>query len=137
MILAASSVLVARPVALERKPFHFTELWMVPKWNWTNNVVTVGVRNSEDAKTLYSFDLVLGGTLIGKMPTFELAPSSSQTFEFSVPTKTRPPARLEAWLYKGGDRGTIYRKVWMTIDTLQSPAPTGITLQFAPETKNG
>ncbi|AVC48821.1 hypothetical protein RLV_3658 [Rhizobium leguminosarum bv. viciae] len=137
MILAASSVLVARPVALERKPFHFTELWMVPKWNWTNNVVTVGVRNSEDAKTLYSFDLVLGGTLIGKMPTFELAPSSSQTFEFSVPTKTRPPARLEAWLYKGGDRGTIYRKVWMTIDTLQSPAPTGITLQSAPETKNG
>jgi hypothetical protein len=26
----------------------------------------------------------------------------------------------------------------MTIDTLQSPAPTGMTLQFAdPETKNG
>ncbi|NNG74407.1 hypothetical protein HLI18_32000 [Rhizobium laguerreae] len=138
MILATSSVLMARPVALERKPFHFTEFWMVPKWNWTNNVVTVGVRNSEDTKTLYSLDLVLGGTLIGQMPTFELAPSSSQTFEFSVPTKTRAPARLEAWLYKSGDRGTIYRKVWMTIDTLQSPAPTGMTLQFAdPETKNG
>ncbi|NKQ83879.1 hypothetical protein [Rhizobium ruizarguesonis] len=138
MILATSSVLVARPVALERKPFHFTELWMVPKWNWTNNVVTVGVRNSEDVKTVYSLDLVLGGTLIGKMPTFELAPSSSQTFEFSVPTRTRPPARLEAWLFKGGDRGTIYRKVWMTIDPLQSPASTGISLQFAdPEMKNG
>ncbi|MGO7422733.1 hypothetical protein ACCT09_23340, partial [Rhizobium ruizarguesonis] len=120
------------------KPFHFTELWMVPKWNWTNNVVTVGVRNSEDAKTVYSLDLVLGGTLIGKMPTFELAPSSSQTFEFSVPTNSRPPARLEAWLFKGGDRGTIYRKVWMTIDPLQSPASTGISLQFAdPEMKNG
>jgi len=138
MILATSSVLVARPVALERKPFDFTELWMVPKWNWTNNVVTVGVRNSEDAKTLYSLDLVLGGTLIGTMPTFELEPSSNQTFEFSVPTKTRPPARLEAWLYKGGDRGTIYRKVWMTIGTLQSPPPTGMTVRFAdPEAKNG
>jgi hypothetical protein len=72
------------------------------------------------------------------MPTFELAPSSSQTFEFSVPTNSRPPARLEAWLFKGGDRGTIYRKVWMTIDPLQSPASTGISLQFAdPEMKNG
>lgn len=99
---------MARPVALERKPFHFTELWMVPKWNWTNNVVTVGVRNSEDAKTVYSLDLVLGGTLIGKMPTFELAPSSSQTFEFSVPTKMRPPARLEAGSSRAatGERST-------------------------------
>jgi hypothetical protein len=32
---------------------------------------------------------------------------------------------LEAWLYKDGDRGTIYRKVWMTVNALQSPALTG------------
>lgn len=137
MVLATSAVLMARPVALETEAISIHRALDGAQGNWTNNVVTVGVRNSEEAKTLYSLDLVLGGTLIGKMPTFELAPSSSQTFEFSVPTKTRPAARLEAWLYKDGDRGTIYRKVWMTIDTLQSPAPTGITLQFAPETKNG
>ena len=124
-ILATGSVLMARPSALERKPFDFTELWMVPQLSWTNNVVTIGVRNSEAGSTLYGLDLVLGDTLIAKMPTFELAPSSSQTFEFSVPTKTHAPQRLEAWLYKDGDRGTIYRKVWMTVNALQSPALTG------------
>ncbi len=134
-LLAIEAVLLARPAALERMPFHFTELWMVPKQAWTNNIVTIGVSNSEETASIYSIDLVLDGALIAKMPNFELAPSISQTFDFSVPKKTDAPARLEAWLYKDGNRENIYRKVWVTINDVSSPRMTFGTP--ARETKNG
>lgn len=118
--IATSAVLVARQGALAQKQFNFTELWMVPKQTSASNIVTIGVRNSEEDRNIYSLDLVLGGAVIGQMPPFDLAPAASRTFEFSVPMNSQAPKRLEAWLYKGRDRGTIYRKVWVTIGSNQS-----------------
>lgn len=134
-LLAVEAVSLARPAALERKPFHFTELWMVPRQAWTNDMMTIGVSNSEDASSIYGLDIVYDGALIGRMPNFELEPSVSRTFDFSIPQKSSAPARLEAWLYKGGDRGNIYRKVWVTINGVSLPR---MTFETAPrEAKNG
>jgi len=111
LLVAAAAVAVARQGALDHQIYAYTEFWMVPTVG-TPSVLKLGIRNREKAETVYAVDIVVGGRRLAHWPGIVLPPG--ETYENTVTTlasQTRGE-RVEAWLYKGEGRDTVYRKVW-------------------------
>lgn len=112
-LLAICSLSLARTGALAHKEYRFTEFWLVPEIN-RPTVATLGVHNGEQVPTDYEVDVVAGGDVLARWPAITLSAGETRTVPFAVPASAFG-RRVEAWLYKDGERNRVYRKVWMAV----------------------
>ena len=154
--ITAGAVIEARQGALSQREYRFTDLWMVPQDVPKPSFATVGVRNEEGVATRYTVDIVSRGALVDRYRSFLLPPGGERTFTvplsnvtFAEPTpvevsdepvdlaaqaaaqKRRARVgdgalRVEARLYKDGDRRLAYRKVWVALPPAVPPKPNPV-----------
>ncbi len=140
--------------AMLQRPDDYTDLWMVPTAARMPSAATVGVRNQEGREVIYALDIVARGDLIERVPTFVLQPGETRTFPVALPAvayadavtelpaaqddgpppgaaalarakrKEADRARVEARLYRDGDRTLAYRLVWVALPAPLGPAST-------------
>jgi hypothetical protein len=114
LIAVCFAFAVAQDAAIAHREFWASELWMVPR-DAAPNAFTLGVRNGEQAAADYALELRLDGEIIASWPSIQLQPGANWTTEVNLPFEVRTQRRAEAWLFKGNDRGTVYRRVWADV----------------------
>lgn len=151
--ITAGAIVEATQGALSQREYRFTDLWMVPQDVPKPSFATVGVRNEEGVATRYTIDIVSRGALVDRYRAFLLPPGGERTFTvpLSYVTFAEPAPvevsdepvdlaaqaaarkrrarvgdaalRVEARLYKDGDRRLAYRKVWVALPPAVPPRP--------------
>lgn len=151
--ITAGAALAAARGALSQHEYRFTDFWMVPEDVSKPSFATVGVRNEEGAETSYTIDIVARGALVDRYRSFVLPVRSERTFTVPLPNVTFAEAapvelsgeptdltaeaaaekrrqrasdtalRVEARLYKDGDRRIAYRTVWVALPPAVPPNP--------------
>ncbi len=119
--LAAFGVASAFAVAVSDeaadKAFRYTEFWMAPR-SGTPQMLTVGVRNAEEKAAAYEIELLLDSAAFRTWPAFDLTPGAVKTREVIVPPLRKGRHRLEARLFKDGDRSRLYRRVFIELNPM-------------------
>lgn len=92
--------------------YDYTEFWMVPG----PGRVTVGIQNEEDAPHSFDIEVALDGRTLAAWRGLALDAGESLTEEIVMPPPAGQPRKMEAWLFKDGDRSRVYRKVWLDLD---------------------
>lgn len=110
-LLAVAAATEARRAAMAPAQFPYTEFWLVPEAAGDSSAMTIGIRNVEQVAATYEVDILEDGRLVGRWPPLDLAPGATVTTAIG---RSRAPAgrRLEARLYRDGNRQTIYRRAW-------------------------
>ena len=151
--ITAGAVREAARGALSQREYRFTDFWMVPEDVPKPSFATVGVRNEEGVATRYTIDIVARGALVDRYRSFRLPVGGERTFTVPLPNvayaepmpveisdepidlaaqaaakKRRARAgetalRVEARLYKDGDRRLAYRNVWVALPPAVPPKP--------------
>jgi uncharacterized membrane protein len=121
--LGLGAYAAARSGAEAHDQYRYTELWMVPAGPVAGSSAILGIRNAERAATSYEVEIVDGGKAVGRWPRIDLEPGETRTMPV---TATRGPRhrRLEARLFKDGDRDLVYRHAWIDVPA-GAPSPTG------------
>lgn len=113
LLLGVAAVLLARSGALAHREYRYTEFWLVPQAGGPA-LATLGLHNGEQAPATYEVDIVIARDVVARWPAIALAPGETRTVAFAAPPGGAGH-RVEAWLYKDGDRDLVYRKVWMAV----------------------
>ncbi len=109
--LATVAVAIERQQALARAEFAYTEFWMVPNRN--DGLVTLGLKNAETAPSTYDVEVSIDGGLAHIWRSIPLAVGESWRTEFTLPVWSNDSKGVEAWLFKDGNHGLVYRRVWL------------------------
>lgn len=153
LVAAGIAIGIARQGALTQVQYAYSDFWMVPDDGLHPSSAEVGVRNAEGRPTHYQIDIVSRGTMSDQFAPFTLAPGEARTVRVALPSvafaderpSTRdvdpvdetevaaeklrikrlgdPKLRVEARLYKDGNRGTAYRRVWVAVPPALKPPP--------------
>ncbi|WP_457796812.1 hypothetical protein [Methylocystis sp. S23] len=119
--LAALGVASAYAVAVSDeaadREFLYSELWMVPH-KGIPQALTVGVRNAEGKRASYEIEFLLDSSALELWPAFDLAPGAWSTRDFMIPPLRRGRHRLEARLFRDGDRSRLYRRVFVELNPI-------------------
>ena len=113
-VVALAAIGLARQGALAQREYAFTEFWMAPRQPLEQNVVAIGVRNAEKARTAYKVVMVADDAMLGRWPDIELDPGATWTTQISLNAQLRHSRRVEAWLYRAERPDEVYRKVWLS-----------------------
>ena len=119
--LALGAVLLARHGAEAQHEYRYTEFWMVAAPGDHPSLATLGLFNAEQATATYGVDILLDGKLVDRWPPITLQPGETRTASLDLPQKALG-GRVEAQLYRDGDRDTVYRKVWVAVPPSRSAA---------------
>lgn len=111
-VIATGAVVLARQGALARREFAYTEFWMVPTPQ-VGGSVTIGFKNAEERPSSYDVEVMLDDKVIAVWNSIPLQTGHSWTTELAIPLGHSGAKKAEAWLFKNGDRGLIYRRVWL------------------------
>jgi uncharacterized membrane protein len=111
-VIAAGAVVLAQQGALARREFAYTEFWMVPTPQ-VGGSVTIGFKNAEEQPSSYDVEVMLDDKVVAVWRSIPLQTGHSWTTELAIPLGHSGAKRAEAWLFKNGDRGLIYRRVWL------------------------
>ncbi len=117
-LLAFASIGLARHGAEAQREYRYTEFWMVPAAGDHPSAATLGLTNAEQAAAAYQVDIRADGQLVDRWPPFTLQPGETRTMAIALP-QAADGERVEAWLYRDGDRGSVYRKVWVAVPPAQ------------------
>jgi uncharacterized membrane protein len=109
--------------AIARRPFLFTEFWMVPSPDHVLSSVVIGVKNEERQTSVYGVDVLAEGTLIYHQSGIKLFSGEEWVRHLPVPVRATQNQRIEAWLFNKSNPHEIYRKVWLAIPPGR-PTPT-------------
>ncbi len=112
-VIAAGAIVLAQQRALARREFAFTEFWMVPTPQ-VHGSVTIGVKNAEGQSNSYDVEVMLDEKVFAVWSSIPLPTGRSWTTEFAMPLGPSGAKKVEAWLFKNGDRRLVYRRVWLT-----------------------
>jgi uncharacterized membrane protein len=113
-LVMLASVGLARVGAVNHHEYAFTEFWMVPKGAVGGNIITVGVSNSEKAKTTYDVVLFADDATVARMPSVTLLPGESWSEDVFLNGQLARAARVQAWLFRSDAPHDVYRKVWLS-----------------------
>lgn len=117
LMLVASIVIVAVATTWSRfdaqayREFAFTELWMVPETG--GSTVTVGIRNAERAPTSYDLELTIDNRIVAVRRAIELNVGEKWLSDIAWPVRDGKAHAAEARLFKHGQDGVVYRRVWL------------------------
>jgi hypothetical protein len=118
--IAAAAIAGARAGAVSPGSFRYTEFWLAPARS-ESGVGTLGIRNAEGVAATYEIDLLEGDKLVGRWPPMRLAPDDTFTTTVAL-ARAAPRQRMEARLFRDGDRDRIYRRVWLASPVAAAPA---------------
>jgi hypothetical protein len=110
-LLAVAAAAEARRAATAPGQFTYTEFWLVPEAAGEGSAMTIGIRNVERVAATYEVDILEDGRLVGRWPPLDLAPGATFTASLGR-SRATPRRRVEARLYRDGNRETIYRRAW-------------------------
>jgi uncharacterized membrane protein len=110
LVTVFAAFAIARGGASTHREFFHTDLWLVPK---AGNAMTLGIKNVEGHQATYDIELTFDGESADVWRSIGLHPGQSWTKEIRVPVRAGAAPRVEAWLFRGDDRSTVYRKVWI------------------------
>lgn len=143
--VASLAYMEASRGALNQHPDLYTDFWVVPEAGQAPTVATAGVKNQEGRDAVYAIDVVARGAVVERREAFRLHPGETRVIRVALPrvaftpAGTQPPTdgrggsqanglrtlddvlganRVELRLFKGGNRNTAYRRVWIAL-----PAP--------------
>jgi uncharacterized membrane protein len=108
--LALGAFLLARHEALARREFAYTEFWMVPDGG---GLVAVGIKNAEAKPSRYDVEISVNGSLVRVWRRIPLDVGESWTADLAMPSESTGVKGAQAWLFKDGDHGRVYRRVWL------------------------
>lgn len=111
-VIAAGAVVLAQQGALARREFAYTEFWMVPTPQ-VHGSVTIGFKNAEEQSNSYDVEVMLDEKAVALWNSIPLQTGQSWTTDLAMPLGHSGAKKAEAWLFKNGDRGLIYRRVWL------------------------
>jgi uncharacterized membrane protein len=111
-VVAAGAVVLAQQGALARREFAYTEFWMVPTPQ-VQGSVTIGFKNAEEQSSSYDVEVMLDEKVVAVWNSILLQTGQSWTTELAMPLGHSGAKNAKAWLFKNGDRGVIYRRVWL------------------------
>lgn len=112
--IAVTAITWSRFDAQAYREFAFTELWMVQEPNGT--AVTVGIRNAERAPSSYDLEVVVDNHLVAARRGIDLNVGEKWLSEFVWPVADGKAHAAEARLFKRGEDGVVYRRVWLHTD---------------------
>ena len=119
-IVILSLLYATQGVAEQPRP-GFTQLWMLPLSNTTQNcAVNVGIRSFENGPATYHAVMTINGVQIMSWSALALAPN--QVWERSIaitPTKTKNML-VKVILYMNDKPTVVYRAVHMTLNVLSN-----------------
>jgi uncharacterized membrane protein len=117
VMLACSGAIViaaaiwARHEVLAHPEFAFTELWMTPSAR--GGAVTVGIRNVERTPSSYDLEVTLDGRVVTIRRSIDLRVREIWVSDFALPIWDGEARTAEARLFKNGNDGRVYRRVWL------------------------
>jgi hypothetical protein len=117
-VLTIAAFLADRHEALRHAEHTFTDFWLVAQDPGRAGELTLGIRNQEGEVADYEVEIVTGGNISGSFRSISLKPGDTWTAPVSGGFKSGRIQRVEAWLFKNKDYGTVYRRVW--VDTGQA-----------------
>lgn len=113
--LAVAALHLVKSNALAQREFAFTEMWLV-RADGMSNGITLGITNQESHEALYDIEVLTDGRLTNNWSGIRVEPG--QTWSHQIASGPHEGAgkrwRVEAVLFKDGDRSTVYRKVWLS-----------------------
>lgn len=95
--------------------FQRTDFWILPEDTALPARVTLGIHNAETEAQEFEVDMMSGGRLVAAWRSLRLEPGETTTWTAPLPPDAGS-RRVEAWLFKAGNRGRIHRKVWLALD---------------------
>jgi uncharacterized membrane protein len=110
-LLVGGALLLAREGAVQQRATGFTQLWMLPPAEASQDIVRLGVSNRETSATRYRLLVISGGTIIGSWPSITLGPTEQWEATVTVPQTQPRAATVEATLYRLDVPDTAYRHV--------------------------
>jgi hypothetical protein len=113
-LIAVAAILVARADALSHRSFLFTEFWLLPDHIRDEAHYTVGITNYEGVEATYDVDVMVDDHLVEKRSGIRLRDGENFITEVYIRLGSGKGPRLEAWLFKNGNRDAVYRRVWST-----------------------
>lgn len=121
-LLAAAALTVAAALLLAVRDdlgggaFARTDFWMVPEAGTSPALAALGIHNAEGRPHEFQVEMMAGGRLVAAWRSLHLDSGETVTWSAPLPQSAPGGRRVEAWLFKDGDRGRIYRKVWVSLD---------------------
>jgi uncharacterized membrane protein len=119
--LGLGAYAMARDGARKHDQYRYTEMWMIPVGPNPGSSAILGLRNSERSTTTYDVEVLDGGQVVGRWPRVSLAAGETMTMPVNA-TRGKEHRRLEARLFKDGNRDVVYRQVWIDVPPEANPA---------------
>ena len=106
LVIAGTSVRVARTGLEAQSQSTFTQLWMLP--NAEAGFIDVGIANEEDQPTVYRVEITMGDDVVAQFGGIAL--DAGARWSTTLPVPDGASTELEARLYRSTDN-TAYRRV--------------------------
>ena len=104
--------------ALNRHPFAYSKLWIVPKTAAQERNLVIGIESREKAPETFLVELSVGGQLVESWTDVALKPGEAWTREFVIPGLGALP-RADVRVYRQADPARLHLHVW----TAERPDP--------------
>jgi hypothetical protein len=120
LAMGGGALVYAREGANAHDQYRYTEMWLLPVGRAPGSSATLGLRNAERIRTSYDIEVLDGGKLVDRWPRIALDAGETRTMPVNA---TRGPVhrRLEARLFKDGERDRVYRQVWIDVPPEANP----------------
>lgn len=119
LALAGAGVVAAFTIAIHDeaadRQFQYTAFWMTPRRN-AAQILEIGVRNEERNAADYEVEFTLDARALESWPSVRLEPGAESVRAFVAPPLKKGRHRIEARLFKDGDRARLYRRAFIDID---------------------
>ena len=112
VLMAAGAVVLSSRQAISHPEFAYTQMWMVP-YAGSPGTFTVGVKNVERGASLYDLEVTLDGRVVVMRRSISLQAGETWTSDISLPMGHGEPHTAEARLFRDGNDGLVYRRVWL------------------------
>ena len=113
-ILLTGGIALARYAAVNHRQFTYTDLWLVPSADDSEERVTVGVRNKEQNSSTYDLEVLVNNGLLIRWSDIHLADNAEWVRQLPIPALVEPGQRIEARLYNHAAPFKLYRDVWLS-----------------------
>jgi uncharacterized membrane protein len=112
VLMAAGAVVLSSKQAISHPEFAYTQMWIVP-YAGSPGTFTVGVKNAERGASLYDLEVTLDGRVVVVRRSISLQAGETWTSDISLPMGHGEPHMAEARLFRDGNDGLVYRRVWL------------------------
>ncbi len=116
ILAVAAAFLLAVRDDVGNGAFARTDFWMLPEEGAFPTQVLLGIHNAEREMREFQVEMMSSERLVASWRSLRLEPGETVTWTAPLPPSAGSGRRVEARLFKDGDRGRIFRKVWILLE---------------------